>query len=97
MSARTVFCSMYTLYTKKSYSARTVMSVVHIMYVIHRSSPYCRDDSIQGDQEQSPLQRHYTGNTRRLPVSFEDVRGIVLFIQAYADINAILLPGRITG
>ena len=39
-------------------------------------------------------------NTRRLlsnALSFEEVRSIVLFVQSYADIHAILLPGRIPG
>ena len=40
------------------------------------------------------------GNTRRLPVNsltFDDVSNVVSFIRNYAEVHAILLPGRIPG
>ena len=56
--------------------------------------------NLQKSLQENGLTPRQHGNLRRLPsntISFPDTQRVVEFLQAYAEANAILLPGRIPG
>ena len=56
--------------------------------------------NLQKNLQENGLAPRQHGNLRRLPsntISFGDTQRVVEFLQAYAEANAILLPGRIPG
>ena len=56
--------------------------------------------NLQKTLQENGLAPRQHGNLRRLPantISFADTQRVVEFLQAYAEANAILLPGRIPG
>lgn len=57
-------------------------------------------DNVQHSLSKNALATRWHGKLRRLPsntISFDDNKGVVEFLQTYAEANTTLLPGRIPG
>ena len=60
----------------------------------------CRFKGIKASYLANGVTTRVHGNTNRLPhnaLTFVEIKNVVRFINSYADIHAILLPGRIPG
>ena len=70
------------------------------MFLFFHTISQKRLRNLQDSLKEHGLTPRQHGNTGRLPantVSFADTQRVVEFLYTYAEANAILLPGRITG
>lgn len=88
----------------KRHSSTYMELVSHTQIMQRLDIPFClgksRFNAIKVNCLQNGLSTRVHGNTRRLPhnsLTFFEIRNVVRFLQSYADLHAILLPGRIPG